>query len=44
MKNNGILVREKQGKEVYYSVGHTCPQTHDLCVLEDINLAQTKYA
>ncbi len=44
MKKNGILVREKQGKEVYYSVGHICPHYDTLCVLEDINFPQKKYA
>ena len=38
MKEAGLLVSDKQGKSVYYSVNCSCPETSKSCFLSSIDV------
>jgi DNA-binding transcriptional ArsR family regulator len=39
MKDSGLLVSEKKGKEVFYAISGTCPIYEDSCVLNEVEFA-----
>ena len=36
MKNAGLLISEKAGREVYYAVAHICPHYQKECILSSV--------
>ncbi len=37
MEKSGLLSKKRIGKEIYYEVNNSCPESHEICVFKQMN-------